>query len=70
MSDNEQTQDAQELTTGDGRKIISFNAGGESYTVESTEQAARGKKAEIEAELAAIKMQAARRGVQIKKLRP
>ena len=70
MSDNEQTQDAQELTTGDGRKIISFNAGGESYTVESTEQAARGKKAEVEAELAAIKLQAARRGVQIKKLRP
>lgn len=72
MSEQEQTQasDANELTTGDGRKIVSFSAGGESYSVETTEQAAKGKSAEIQAELDAIKLNAARRGVQIRKLRP
>ena len=49
--ENTQAQDAQELTTGDGRKITSFSAGGESYQIESTEQAAHGRKAEIEAEI-------------------
>ena len=41
-----------DLTTGDGRKILSFSAGGESYTVESTSQAAQGDKSALEAELA------------------
>lgn len=67
--DKAQTQDTQELTTGDGRKITSFSAGGESYQIESTEQAAHGRKAEIEAEIEEIKLKALRRGVQIKKLR-
>lgn len=67
--DNAQEQDEQELTTADGRKITSFSAAGESYTIESTEQTARGRQAEIEAEIAEIKLKALRRGVQIKKLR-
>ncbi len=41
------------LTTPDGRKITSFSASGESYNVESTRDAAEGKKAELEAQLLA-----------------
>ncbi|MBR0226124.1 MAG: hypothetical protein IJL92_08720 [Thermoguttaceae bacterium] len=40
-----------DLTTSDGRKIVSFSSAGEAYTVESTNQAAQGKKAELEFEL-------------------
>ena len=32
-----------ELTTGDGRKVLSFSASGESYSIESSEQAAKGR---------------------------
>lgn len=39
------------LTAPDGRKITSFSASGESYTVETTRDAAEGKKAELEARL-------------------
>lgn len=52
-----------DLTTSDGRKIINFSAGGESYGVETTEQAAHGKKAEIEAEIEEMKLRALRRGI-------
>lgn len=41
-----------DLTTADGRKIVSFSASGESYTVESSSQAAQGEKDALEAELA------------------
>lgn len=44
-------RDKDELTTADGRKIISFSTAGESYTVESTAQAAQGEKAAFELEL-------------------
>ena len=60
MADNVKKDD---LTTSDGRKIINFSAGGESYGVETTEQAARGKKAEIEAEIEELKLRALRRGI-------
>jgi len=60
MADNVKKDD---LTTSDGRKIINFSAGGESYGVETTEQAARGKKAEIEAEIEEMKLRALRRGI-------
>lgn len=55
--------DKSDLTASDGRKIISFSAGGESYGVESTEQAAHGKKAEVEAEIEELKLQALKRGI-------
>lgn len=70
-NENETTvaTDASELTTADGRKIVSFSAGGESYTVESTEAAARGRSAEIRAELDEIKLKATKRGILIQKMR-
>lgn len=57
-----------DLTTSDGRKIINFSAGGESYGVESTEQAAKGRKAEIEAEIEEMKLRALRGGIRRVKL--
>lgn len=52
-----------ELTTADGRKIVSFAASGESYSIETTEQAARGKSAELETEMQEIKLRAMKRGI-------
>ena len=67
MANNTQTatnpDDRNDLTTSDGRKIISFSAGGESYGVETTEQAAHGRKAEIEAETEELKLLSLRRGI-------
>lgn len=67
MANNTQTatnpDDRNDLTTSDGRKIISFSAGGESYGVETTEQAAHGRKAEIEAEIEELKLLSLRRGI-------
>ena len=57
-----------DLTTSDGRKIISFSAGSESYGVETTEQAAKGRKAEIEAEIEEMKLHALRYGIRRVKL--
>lgn len=62
-------EERDELTTADGRKITSFAAGGESYSIESTEQAARGKSAEVKAELDEIKLKAAKRGITLWKIR-
>ena len=62
-------EDKNELTTSDGRKITSFAAGGESYSIESTEQAARGKSAEIKAEMDEIKLRSMKRGIVIWKLK-
>lgn len=63
MAENQNNANTDDLTTSDGRKIVSFSAGGESYNVESTEQAARGRKAEIEAEIEELKLQALKRGI-------
>ena len=67
MANNTQTatnpDDRNDLTTSDGRKIISFSAGGESYGVETQEQAAHGRKAEIEAEIEELKLLSLRRGI-------
>lgn len=52
-----------ELTVPDGRKVIGFAASGESYSLETTEQSARGKSAELEAEMQEIKLRAMRRGI-------
>lgn len=69
---NEQTNATQpqtgQLETDDGRKVINFSVGGESYGIETTEQAAKGKKEEIEAELAAMKLLAAKRGIRRTKI--
>lgn len=58
-----------ELTTGDGRKVLSFSASGESYSIESSEQAAKGRQAAAEAEMAEIKLAMMKRGILISKLR-
>ena len=67
MGENNNTlqtpDDRNDLTTSDGRKIISFSTSGESYGVETSEQAAHGKKAEVEAEIEELKLQALRRGI-------
>lgn len=64
MANNpENTPENDDLTTSDGRKIINFSAGGESYGVETTEQAAKGKKAEIEAEIEEIKLNSLKYGI-------
>ncbi len=68
-NENVVASDASELTTADGRKIVSCSAGGESYTIESTEAAARGRSAEVRAELDEIKLKAAKRGIKIQKMR-
>lgn len=68
-NENVVAYDASELTTADGRKIVSFSAGGESYAIESTEAAARGRSAEVRAELDEIKLKAAKRGIKIQKMR-
>ena len=42
MSDDTNTSSTgDELTTADGRKVINFSAAGESYSIETTEQAAK-----------------------------
>lgn len=61
-------QEQNELTTNDGRKVVSFSAAGESYVVESSEQAARGKKEEIETQKQEITLRAMRRGIRRIKL--
>lgn len=58
-----------ELTTGDGRKVLSFSASGESYTIESTEQASKGRQAAAEAEMAEIKLAMMKRGILVSKMR-
>lgn len=58
-----------ELTTGDGRKVLSFSASGESYSIESTEQAAKGRQAAAEAEMAEIKLAMMKRGILVSKMR-
>ena len=58
-----------DLTTEDGRKIVSFSASGESFTVESREQAARGRLAEIQAEIEEMKLASMKRGIRITKMR-
>lgn len=69
MNEENQAVDPQELTTADGRKIIGFSTGGESYSIESSEAAARGKSAEIKAELDEIKLNSAKRGIRVQKIR-
>lgn len=47
--ENEERKD--DLTTSDGRKIVSFSAAGESYTIESTGAAIDAEKKAFELEL-------------------
>lgn len=64
MSDDTNTSSASdELTTADGRKVINFSAAGESYSIETTEQAAKGESAEVETEIQKIKLRAMQRGI-------
>lgn len=68
MSENETERD--NLTTADGRKIISFSTGGESYALETREQAAKGRLAELQAEEEALKLASMKRGIRVSKFRP
>ena len=64
MSDDTNTSSTgDELTTADGRKVINFSAAGESYSIETTEQAAKGESAEVETEIQKIKLRAMQRGI-------
>lgn len=63
-----QPDSADDLTTADGRKVTSFSAAGESYDVESTEQAARGKTAEVETQIQEMKLRAMKGGIRRIKL--
>lgn len=64
MSDDTNTgSTSDELTTADGRKVINFSAAGESYSIETTEQAAKGESAEVETEIQKIKLRAIQRGI-------
>ena len=67
---NEKTENraVDELTAADGRKVVSFSSAGESFAVETTEQAARGASAKIQAELDAMKLRSLRRGMIVGKL--
>ena len=70
MTDEHQNGNDQDgLKLNDGRKITSFTSGGESFAVESTEQAARGRSAEIQAEIDEIKLNSLRRGIRVRKMR-
>lgn len=67
MADNQTPQNADDLTTADGRKIVSFSTGGESYTVEGREQTAKGRLAEIQVEEEEMKLRSMRRGIRVTK---
>lgn len=60
MAENEN-----KYTAPDGRKIINVTNAGVSVTLESGEAAAKARKAEIEAEIAEMKLLALKRGVRI-----
>lgn len=59
---------AENLTTDDGRKVVSFSTGGESYTVETSEQSARGELEALKKFEEEIKLQAMKRGIRRIKL--
>lgn len=67
--ENQNGNDQDGLKLNDGRKVTSLSQGGESYSFESTEQAARGKSAEIQAEIDEIKLNSLRRGIRVRKMR-
>lgn len=68
MSETNETRD--DLTTSDGRKIISFSTSGESYAVETREQAAKGRIAELQAEEEEMKLLSMKRGLRVTKFYP
>ena len=67
-SANPNSQD--DLTTADGRKIVSFSTAGESYAIESREQAAKGRLAELQAEEEEFKLASMKRGIRVTKFYP
>jgi len=66
---NKPLVEVDELATADGRKVLSFSAGGESYTIESSEAAAKGRSAAAQAEMDEIKLAMMKRGIIVTKLR-
>lgn len=67
MNENQQND---ELTTADGRKIVSFSTAGESYSVESREQAAKGRLVELQVQEEEMKLASMKRGVRVTKFFP
>ena len=67
MNENQQND---ELTTADGRKIVSFSTAGESYSVESREQAAKGRLVELQVQEEEMKLASMKRGVRVTKFLP
>lgn len=67
MSENETRDD---LTTADGRKIVNFSTSGESYSIETTEQAAKGRLAELQVEEEEMKLRSMKRGIRVTKFFP
>lgn len=65
---NTQTHTDNDLTLQDGRKVKAFSTAGESYTIESQEEAARGEKIAIETQIEEMKLAALRRGIRRVKL--
>ena len=65
---NTQTPTDNDLTLQDGRKVKAFSTAGESYTIESQEEAARSEKIAIETQIEEIKLAALRRGIRRVKL--
>lgn len=65
---NTQTPTDNDLTLQDGRKVKAFSTAGESYTIESQEEAARGEKIAIETQIEEMKLAALRRGIRRVKL--
>lgn len=68
MSETNETRD--DLTTNDGRKIIGFSTAGESFTVETREQAAKGRIAELQAAEEEMKLLSMKRGIRVTKFYP
>lgn len=68
MASEKRTPDDNDLTLSDGRKVKAFSTAGESYTIESQEEAARGEKEQIETQIEEIKLQALKRGIRRVKL--
>ena len=56
---------ADKYRTSDGRRFLSVNNAGVSVTLESGEQAAKARKAELEAEMDEIKLAAMRGGIRL-----
>lgn len=66
MSEPNEPNISTDYKTSDGRRILSVTNAGVSVTLESGEAAAKARKAEIEAEIEEIKLNALRGGIKLR----